>query len=118
MPLTLKEIMETESAHAATGTPCAGGLMDVVHIPLGACPHGLINVCTGKEGCPTLGCIVICDHSGQALALMPGRGACGTIIVKSDEAVEKAKNDKLFREFQCQVHRPDDGQSFFTKEHV
>ena len=116
MPSTLKELMEIEAAYAAIGIPGACGSMDVVHIPLGACPHGLINVCTGKEGYPTLAYNVICDHSGRALALMPA--AYGTIndktIVKSDEAVEKVKNDKLFREFQYQVYRPD-GSSFFTK---
>ena len=90
MPSTLEGLMEIEASYAAIGIPGACGSMDVVHIPLGACPHGLINVCTGKEGYPILGYNVICDHVGQALALMPG--AYGTIndkiIVKSNEAVE------------------------------
>ena len=70
MPSNIKELMEIEAAYAAIGIPGACGSMDVVHIPLGACPHGLINVCTGKEGYPTLAYNVICDHSGRALALM------------------------------------------------
>ena len=48
MPSTLAELMEIEAAYAAIGIPGACGSMDVVHIPLGACPHGLVNVCTGK----------------------------------------------------------------------
>jgi len=116
MPSTLAELMEIEAAYAAIGIPGACGSMDVVHIPLGACPHGLVNVCTGKEGYATLGYNVICDHTGRALALMPG--AYGTIkdktIVRSDEAVEKVRSDKLFTEYQYQVYRHD-GSSFFTK---
>ena len=72
MPSTEEDLVEIESAYAALGLPGACGSMDVVHIPLGACPHGLLNVCTGKEGYPTLGYNVICDHRGRALALMPG----------------------------------------------
>jgi hypothetical protein len=59
---------------------------------------------------------VTCDHAGRALALMPG--VFGTIndksIVKSDEAVEKVKKDKLFTEYQYQVFRVD----FSQKEHT
>ena len=116
MPSSLVELMEIEAAYAAIGIPGACGSMDVVHIPLGKCPHGLINVCTGKEGYPSLGYNVICDHTGRALALMPG--AYGTIndktIVKSDEAVEKVRSDELFTEFQYQVYR-EDGSSYFSK---
>ena len=108
--------MEIEAAYTAVGIPGACSSMDVVHIPLGACPQGLNNVCTGKEGYPTLAYNVICDHAGRALALM--LGAYGTIndktIVKSDEAVEQVKKGNLFRDFQYQVYRPD-GTSFFTK---
>ena len=114
MPSNINELMEIEAAYAAVGIPGTCGSMDVVHIPLGACPHGLINVCTGKEGYPTLAYNVICDHSGRALALMPG--AYGTIndktIVRSDEAVETVKTGDLFKSFRYQVYRPD-GTSFF-----
>ena len=116
MPSILEELMEIEAAYAAVGIPGACGSMDVVHIPLGRCPHGLINVCTGKEGYPTLGYNVICDHAGRALALMPG--AYGTIndktIVKMDDTVDKVKNDKLFTEYNYEVFRKD-GTSYFTK---
>ena len=91
--------MEIEAAYAAVGILGACGSMDVVHIPLGACPYGLINMCTGKEGYPTLAYNVICDHSGRALALMPG--AYGTnndkTIVRSDETMEKVKTGDLFK---------------------
>ena len=93
--------MEIEAAHTVIGIPGACGLMDVGHIPLGAYPHGLINVYNGKEGYPTLTYNVICDHLGRALALMPA--AYGTIndktIVRSDEAVEKVKTGDLFKRF-------------------
>ena len=116
LPSNIEELMEIEAAYTAVDIPGACGSMDVVHIPLGTCPHGLINVCTEKEGCPTLVCNDICDHSGRALALMPG--AYGTIndktIVRSDEAVETVKTGNLFKNFRYQIHRPD-GTSFFTK---
>ena len=67
MPSTLEELVQVESAYAVLGLPDACGSMDVVHIPLGRCPYGLLNVCTGKEGYPTLGYNVICDHQGRAL---------------------------------------------------
>ena len=105
MPSTLEEISEVEAAYAVIGTPGACGSMDVVHIALGACPHGLINVCTGKEGYPTLAYNVISDHRGRALAMMPG--AYGTVndktIVKSDLAVEKVRTDPLFTDYQYEV---------------
>ena len=71
MPSTLEQLVKVEAAYAAVGIPGACGSMDVVHIPLGACPHGLINVCTGKEGYRRLAYNVICDHSGRAQAIMP-----------------------------------------------
>ena len=116
VPSTLEELMEIEAACAALGMHRACGSMNVVHMPLGACPHGLMSICTGKEGHPTLGHNVICDHTGRALALIPG--VHGTMndktIVKSDEAVEKVKNEKIFTEHQCQVFRAD-RTSYFTK---
>ena len=102
MTSTLVELMEIEAECAAIDIPGACGLIDVVHIPLGACLHSLINACTRKEGYATLGYNIICDHAGRALALMPC--VYGTIhgktIVKSDEAVEKVKSDELFTKFQ------------------
>ena len=62
MPETVEEFAEIEVAYASIGIPGACGSMNVVHIALGSCPHGLINVCTGKEGYPTLAYTVICDH--------------------------------------------------------
>jgi len=116
MPSTLKDLMEVESAYASIGFPGACGSMDVVHIPLGRCPMGLSNVCTGKEGYPTLGYNVICDHRGRALALMPG--AYGTIndktIVKHDDAVEKVKTDSLYTNYSYQVYN-DKNQAVFTE---
>jgi len=101
MPETVEELAEIEAAYALIGIPGACGSMDVVHIALGSCPHGLINVCTGKEGYPTLAYNVICDHQGRAIAIMPG--AYGTMndktIVKSDEAVEKIRTDPLFTDY-------------------
>ena len=107
MPSTLEQLVKVEAAYAAVGIPGACGSMDVVHIPLGACPHGLINVCTGKEGYPTLAYNVICDHSGRAQAIMPG--SYGTIndktIVKSVLAVESVRRDPLFTEYQYELHK-------------
>ena len=90
--------MQKSRSYAAIGILGACGSMDVVHISLVACPHGLINVCTGKEGYPTLAYNVICDHRGRALAMMPD--VYGTVndktIVKSDLAVEKVRTNPLF----------------------
>ena len=101
MPKTVEELAEIEAAYASIGIPGACGSMDVVHIALGSCPHDLINICTGKEGYPTLGYNVICYHRGRAIAIMPG--AYGTMndktIVKSDEAVAKIRTDPLFTDY-------------------
>ena len=99
MPSTSEELTEIEAAYASLGLPGACGSMDVVHIALGACPEGLSNLMTGKEGYPSIGYNMICDHLGRALALMPG--AYGSIndqtIVKFDEAVEDVKTtNKIF----------------------
>lgn len=55
MPSTEEELVEIEATYAVLGIPGACGSMDVVHIPLGTCPHVLFNVCIGNEGYPTLG---------------------------------------------------------------
>lgn len=90
--------MERESEYTALGIPGACGFINVVHISLVACPQGLINVCTGKEGYSSLAYHIICNHTGRELVLMPG--AYGTVndktIVRSDEAVEKVKKGDLF----------------------
>jgi len=116
MPTTLEKLVEIEAAYAAIGVPGACGSMDVVHIPLGACPHGLINVCTGKEGYPTLAYNVICDHSGRALSIMPS--SYGTVndktIVKSDYAVEKVRTETLFTEYQYEVRNSSGEQTMMT----
>ena len=111
MPGTVEELGEIEAAYAAIGLPGACGSMDVVHIALGACPHGIKNVCTGKEGYPTLAYNVICDHRGHAIAIMPG--AYGTMndktIVKSDDAVERVRTDPLFTEYHYETRDKDGG---------
>ena len=105
MPTTVEELAEIEAAYAMLGIPGAGGSMDVVHIALGSCPFGLSNLCTGKEGFPSLGYNMISDHRGRALALMPG--TYGSIndqtIVKYDQAVKMVKTEKLFTEYMYEV---------------
>ena len=105
MPTNFVELAEIEAAYAALGIPGACGSMDVVHVALGACPFGIINICTGKEGYPTLGYNMICDHMGRALSLMPG--AYGSIndktIVRHDDAVEMVRTNKLFTDFVFEV---------------
>ena len=116
MPSNVVELINIESAYVALGIPGACGSMDVVHIALGRCPYGLQNVCTGKEGYPTLGYNIICDHQGRALAVMPG--AYGTIndktMVKSDEVVEKVKTEPLFTEYMYHLRKPNNAL-FATK---
>ena len=90
--------------------------MDVVHVPLGMCPHGLINLCTGKEGYPTLGYNVIYDHTVRALAVMPGTYGMinGKTIVRADEAVEQVKTKPLFTEYTYTINDVD-GSRLVTK---
>ena len=113
MPSTMEELMDVEASYASVGMPGGGGSMDVVHIALGCCPFGLSNLCTGKEGYPTLGFNVICDHRGRALALMPG--AYGSVndqtMVKYDDAVEKVRTDELFTEYTYEVRNEDGTRS-------
>ena len=55
MPSGLEDLTEIEAAYASLGLSGACGSMDVVHIALGACPTGLSNLMTGKEGYPSIG---------------------------------------------------------------
>lgn len=105
MPKTVKELAEIEAAYALIGIPGTCGSMDVVHIALGACTYGLKNVCTGKEGYPTLGYNVIRDHMGRAIALMPGcyETVNYKTMVKSDEAVELIWSNPLFTDYLYEV---------------
>ena len=101
IPSRLEDLKEIEAAYASLGLPGECGYIDVVHIDLGACQAGLTNLMTGKDGYPSIGYNMICDHLGRALDLMPG--AYGSIndqtIVKFDEAVEDVKTtNKLFKE--------------------
>ena len=105
IPTHFVELAEIEAAYATLGLPGACGSMYVVHIALGACPFGIINIYTGKEGYPTLRYNMICDHMGRALSLMPG--AYGTIndktIVKHDDAVDMVRTNELFTEYTFEV---------------
>ena len=116
LPKTVEELAEIEAAYASIGIPGACGSMDVVHIALGTWPYGLKNICTGKEGYPTLGYNVICDHKGKAIALLPG--AYGTLndktIVKNDDAVDHIWTNRLFTDYSYEV-RGEDGTPFMTK---
>ena len=101
MPSRLEELTEIEAAYASLGMSGACGSMNVVHIALGACPAGLSDSMNDKEGYPSIGYNMICNHLGRALALMPG--AYGSIndqtIEKFDEADEDVKTtNKLFTE--------------------
>lgn len=50
IPSIEEEFIEIEAAYVVLGLPSVCGSMDVVHILLRACPHGLLNTHTGKEG--------------------------------------------------------------------
>ena len=56
----LKQVIEVYSRH---GFPGACGSMDCTHIPRRMCPVELTNLCTGKEGYPTLSFQCLVDHS-------------------------------------------------------
>ena len=78
----------------------------MVQINLGECPAGLSNLITGKEGYPSIGYNMICDHLGRELALMPGAhdSINDQTIVKFDEAVEDVKTtNKLFTEYMYEM---------------
>ena len=106
MPSTMADLVDIEASYAAIRIPGAGGSIYVAHRGLGCCRFGLSNLCTGKEGYPTLGYNMICDHRGGALALMPG--AYGLVnyktMVKYDDAVKMVKTKKLFAEYSYGVY--------------
>ena len=106
IPSTVEELGVIESAYESLGIPGAAGSMDVVHIALGAFPYALSNVCTGKEGFPSLGYNMICDHQGRELALMPG--VYGRMndktIIKFDLSMDSVRTDKLFTDYMYEVH--------------
>lgn len=53
--------------YAEMGFPGACCSMDVTHVRLGKCPHGLRVLATGKEGYPTLGYQCICAPNRKVL---------------------------------------------------
>ena len=62
MPSRLEELIEIEAEYAYLGMPGVCGSMDVFHIDLGECTAGLSKLMTGKEGYPSIGYNIICDH--------------------------------------------------------
>mmetsp|Transcript_43187 Transcript_43187/g.97608 ORF Transcript_43187/g.97608 Transcript_43187/m.97608 type:complete len:160 (-) Transcript_43187:107-586(-) len=74
--------------------------MDVVHVAWGMCPSALSNLCTGKEGYPSIAYTAICEHAGRAFAVLPGAyGASNDqTIVSFNGEVEAIRSDSFFTE--------------------
>jgi hypothetical protein len=106
-PKTKEELLEVSTAYAAVGLPGAIGSMDVVHIAWCMCPAHLSNLCTGKEGYPTIGYNVVCDHSGRARETL--KGSLGSFndktVVVFDEFVANLRTNPFFTKFAFEVMR-------------
>ena len=99
-PESDEELSKVMGAFSALGFPGALGSMDVVHFNWGGCPAAWANLCTGKEGFPTLAYEAICDHSGCVIALTPGHyGAYNDkTIVRFDSAIRMLRTSPRFTE--------------------
>jgi hypothetical protein len=87
--------------------------MDVVHIAWCMCPASLSNLCTGKEGYPTLAYNVVVNHEGRAEEAQ--KSSFGSFndktIVHFDDFIADLRTDPFFTDFQFKVltgSRPDD----------
>ena len=58
--------------YKALGLPGCIGSMDCTHLHWDKCPTNLTNLCTGKEGFPSLSFEVIVDHNRRIHHCTPG----------------------------------------------
>ena len=73
-------------AYEDLGFPGACGSMDVTHIRLAKCPHGLRVLATGKEGYPSLGFQAICAPNREILYCShPYLGSYNDITITNDD---------------------------------
>jgi hypothetical protein len=80
------------NAYADMGFPGACGSMDVTHVRLGKCAHGLRVLATGKESFPTLGFQCICSPNREILyCSLPYLGSYNDITITA--------NDELCQQF-------------------
>ena len=107
-PKTKDGLVQIEAAYKLLGLPGAIGSMDVVHIAWCMCPIHLANLAKGKEGFPSVAYNVVCDHEGNATAVLPGTyGATNDkTIVQFDDFVDDVRFDDFF--YKVQV-RGEDG---------
>jgi hypothetical protein len=73
-------------AYAEMGFPGACGSMDVTHVRLGKCPHGLRVLATGKESFPTLAFQCICAPNREILyCSLPYLGTYNDITITAND---------------------------------
>ena len=83
-------------AYEDLGFPGACGSMDVTHVRLHKCPHGLRVLATGKEGYPTLGFQAICAPNREILyCSRPYLGSYNDITITNDDVLCQAIQDGL-----------------------
>lgn len=80
------------NAYADMGFPGACGSMDVTHVRLGKCAHGLRVLATGKESFPTLGFQCICSPNREILY-------CSLPYLCSYNDITITANDELCQQF-------------------
>jgi len=104
-PKTKEGLVQIEAAYKLLGLPGAVGSMDVVHIAWCMCPTYLANLAKGKEGYPSVAYNVVCDHEGNATAVLPGTyGATNDkTIVHFDDFVDDVRFAHFFTKFKYEV---------------
>eukprot|EP00613_Pedinella_sp_CCMP2098_P060687 CAMPEP_0171982880 /NCGR_PEP_ID=MMETSP0993-20121228/272970_1 /TAXON_ID=483369 /ORGANISM="non described non described, Strain CCMP2098" /LENGTH=685 /DNA_ID=CAMNT_0012635561 /DNA_START=176 /DNA_END=2236 /DNA_ORIENTATION=+ len=102
---TKEGLVQIEAAYKLLGLPGAVGSMDVVHIAWCMCPTYLANLAKGKEGYPSVAYNVVCDHEGNATAVLPGTyGATNDkTIVHFDDFVDDVRFAHFFTKFKYEV---------------
>jgi len=85
-PSTDAELDEVATSYEQLGFPGACGSMDVTHVRLGKCPHGLKVLATGKEGFPTLAFQAICAPNRKILyCSTPYLGSYNDITITAND---------------------------------
>lgn len=100
LPRNNEEKARWMSDYARMGLPGAIGSTDCVHVKWERCPHGLLNVCTGKEGYATLAWQATVNHKMRFISVT--RSFYGSsndkTICKFDNLTQRMKSNIIYNE--------------------
>jgi hypothetical protein len=100
LPRTAEETANWARDYSLMGLTGAIGSTDCVHLHWDRCPHGLVNLCTGKEGYPSLAYQATVNHKMRFMSST--KGFFGSMndksICKYDKFTQDLKAKRVFAE--------------------